>query len=284
LIWTLPGDSHTVPVPLAPQDSRLADGGGYPITVYVPTAAAQAVAPRQYLTRESDFGPERESVWDGFGFTLNTRLRNGLTTQIGGGTGRGKVNTCDTATKFSNINAVTGAISGPDPRGCRNVEPWQTALRGLASYTIPKVDVLVSAIVRSQPEMQISTAAPVLTGAPSAQWQVPNSVIAAALGHLPPGATPTGNTIIQLADNEHRVFSHERRTQIDMRFAKVVRYGRARADVGVDLNNLLNTNYATGFATNYIYSTDNTPRPSGWGTPTSIYNPRFVRLNFTVNF
>jgi hypothetical protein len=69
-----------------------------------------------------------------------------------------------------------------------------------------------------------------------------------------------------------------------MRVAKVVRYGRARADVGVDLNNLLNTNYATGFATTYIYNTDNTLRPSGWGTPTSIYTPRFVRLNFTVNY
>ena len=33
-----------------------------------------------------------------------------------------------------------------------------------------------------------------------------------------------------------------------------------------------------------IFNTDNTPRPSGWGTPTAIANPRFVRFNFTVNF
>jgi hypothetical protein len=267
----------------APQDPRLAGGGGYPITVYVPTAAANAVAPRLFMTRESDFGPERESVWDGFGFNLNARLRNGLTTQIGGGVGRGLVDTCETATKSNNVNTANGAIAGPDPRGCRNDEPWQTAWRGLASYTVPKIDVLVSAVLRSQPEVQLSNVT-TLSGNSSAQWQVPNSVIAAALGHLPPGATATGNTTIQLADNEHRIFSHERRTQIDMRFAKVVRYGRTRADVGIDLNNLLNTNYATGFAATYIYSTDNTPRPSGWGTPTSIYNPRFARLNFTVNF
>jgi hypothetical protein len=48
----------------APQDPRLADGGGYPITVYVPTLAANNVSPRLYMTRESDFGPERKSVWD----------------------------------------------------------------------------------------------------------------------------------------------------------------------------------------------------------------------------
>ena len=268
----------------APLDSRLADGGGYPVTVYVPTAAANAVAPRLYLTRESDFGPERDSVWDGVGFTLNARMRNSLTTQIGAGIGRGLVDTCATATKFNNVQTgLVQVTNGPDPRGCRNVEPWQTTVRGLASYTVPKIDVLISGIVRSQPEVQLSNAN-VLTGAQSAQWQVPNSVIAAALGHLPPGATPTGNTTIQLADNQHRVYSNQRRTQIDMRFAKVVRFGRTRTDIGVDLNNLLNTNYATGFNTTYIYNTDNAPRPSGWGTPTSIYNPRFVRLNFTVSY
>jgi hypothetical protein len=267
----------------APQDPRLAGGGGYPVTVVVPTAAANAVAPQQYLTRETDFGPERVSVYDGFGFTVNTRLRTGLTTQIGGGTGRGLVDTCATVTKFSNVTAATGVILGPDPRGCRNVEPWQWAWRGLVSYTIPKVDVLISGILRSQPEVQLSGIS-VLSGNTSAQWQVPNSVIAAALGHLPPGATATGNTVIPLADNDHRVFSGERRTQIDVRFAKIVRFGRARLDAGIDLNNVLNTNYATGFNTTYIYNTDNTPRPAGWGTPASIYNPRFARLNFTLGF
>jgi hypothetical protein len=266
----------------APRHPRLAGGGGYPITVYVPTAAANAVAPRPYMTRESDYGPERDSRWDGVDFTLSARLRGGLTTQVGTSTGRALVDTCETVTKFNNVTGA-GAILGPDPRGCRNVEPWQTTLRGLASYTLPKVDVLVSAILRSQPRMQLS-GMNVLTGAQSAQWQVPNSVIAGALGHLPPGATPTSNTIIQLADNEHRIYSNERRTQIDMRFAKVLRFGRTRTDVGVDLNNLLNTNYATGFNTTYVYNTDNTPLPKGWGTPTSIYSPRFVRLNFTVSF
>jgi Carboxypeptidase regulatory-like domain len=267
----------------APLDSRLSGGGGYPVTVYVPTAAANAVAPHLFMTRETDFGPERKSVWDGLGFSVTARLRNGLTTQIGAGTGRGLVDTCAIATKFNNVNAATGAISGPDPRGCHNAEPWQTTMRGLATYTMPKLDVLVSLVVRSQPEVQLSGAA-ALTGNTSAQWQLPNSVIAAALGHLPPGATATGTTTIPLADNDHRVFSGERRTQIDMRFAKILRFGRTRSDVGVDLNNLLNTNYATGFNTTYIYTTDNVARAGGWGTPASIYGPRFVRINYTLNF
>ena len=50
-----------------------------------------------------------------------------------------------------------------------------------------------------------------------------------------------------------------------MRFAKVLRFGRTRTDIGVDVNNLFNTNYATGFNQTYIYNTDNTPRPSRLG-------------------
>jgi len=263
----------------APQDPRLADGGGYPVVVFVPTPAANAVQPQTILRPESYYGDERQSTWDGVEFTVNSRMSNGLAIQFGGGTGRGLVDTCDTITKYNNVNANTGAEAGPNPRGCHNVEPWQLSLGGSASYTIPKIDVLVSTVLRSRP--------PALLGATAdtaATWQVPNSVIAAALGHLPPGATPTGTTSIPLGDNEHRIYADNRRTQIDMRIAKIVRFGRTRTDIGLDLNNLTNTNFALGYNNTYIYGTDNTPRPSGWGTPTSITNPRFVRLNFTVNF
>jgi hypothetical protein len=258
----------------APTDSRLAGGGGYPVTVFVPLTNA---APSPILMRESDIGEARSSVWDGFELSLNSRLRNGLVAQVGTSTGRGKVNDCEVSTLYNNI--VMGALTGPNPRGCDNVEPWQTTLRGLVSYTVPKIDVLISTVLRSQPAQLIGG-----TPATSANWQVPNSVIAAALGHLPPGATPTGTTTIALIDNEHRVYADERRTQVDMRFAKIVRFGRTRTDIGVDVNNVFNTSYATGFNTTYVYNTDNVPRASGWGTPSSLAFPRFVRLNFTVNF
>jgi hypothetical protein len=256
----------------APSDSRLADGGGYPVTVFVPTPAANAVLPQQFLTRESSIGEERTSVWDGFELALNSRLRNGLIAQVGMGTGRGKVNDCAVTVLYNNVG-IGGVITGPNPRGCNNVEPWQATLRGLVSYTIPKVDVLVSTVLRSLPPSLIT-----------ATWQVPNSVIAGALGHLPPGAPATGTTNLQLTDNEHRVYADERRTQIDMRFAKIVRFGRTRTDFGVDVYNLFNSSYASGFNTTYIYNTDNAPRPAGWATPTGLVNPRFVRLNLTFNF
>ena len=69
-----------------------------------------------------------------------------------------------------------------------------------------------------------------------------------------------------------------------MRFAKIVRLGSTRADIGVDLANLLNTNYATGWENTYQFTLGNTGNGGTWNNPTAIYAPRFVRLNFTVNF
>jgi hypothetical protein len=46
----------------------------------------------------------------------------------------------------------------------------------------------------------------------------------------------------------------------------------------VDLWNLLNTNYVTGYDDTFTVGSDT------FYTPETIYAPRFVRLNFTVNF
>ena len=75
-----------------------------------------------------------------------------------------------------------------------------------------------------------------------------------------------------------------RRTQIDMRFAKIFRFGKRRVDVGVDLGNLLNTNYTTTYENTYQYSVGNTATGGTWNNPTAIYTPRFVRWNLTVDF
>jgi hypothetical protein len=239
------------------------------------------------LTSESDFGPERTSYWHGVDITLNARLREGFTTSIGTSTGRAVLDDCAVATQYNQVNTVTNVSAGPDPRGCRSVDPFQTTVRGLATYIIPKIDVLVSAAIRSQPPVQLGAppnGATIAAGGNSAQWIVPNSLIAAALGHLPVGATPTGTTTVQLADNVNRIYADTRRTQIDMRFAKVLRFAHTRSDIGLDLNNLLNTNYATGYNTTYTYSVGNTAQGGTWANPTSLYTPRFMRINYTINF
>ena len=249
---------------VAPIDSRLPGGGGYPITTYTQTAAAAARAPQNYVTWETDFGKARTNYWHGVDLTVRARLATGVTLQGGTSTGRSITDTCATV-----VN-----IDSPDPRGCHSEEPFQTTLRGLASYTLPKVGVLVSGTVRSQPPVQIAGS--------GATYLVPNTVVRNLLNRLPSGALLTGNTTVQLVDNgDNRMYVDNRRTQIDMRFAKILRFGRTRTDIGVDLYNLLNTNDALGYESNYSYTQ---PNGGTWLNPNSILPPRFARLNFTINY
>jgi hypothetical protein len=247
----------------APTDARLAGGGGYPIMVFLPNTTA---ATQNFLTRESSVGAggkERDAHYDGVNVNVNARMGNGLFVSLGTQTGRRVDDRCGVVVNFNN------GTTGPNPRDCRSFDPWETTIRGLGSYTIPKVDVVVSATLRSQSALQLT-----------ANWQVPNATIRTLLGGtLPPGLNAAGNSTINLIDSEHRIYADNRRTQVDMRFAKVFRFGRTRTDVGVDLWNLFNTNYATGYQGTFTTAADST-----WGRPNAIYPPRFVRLNFTVNF
>jgi hypothetical protein len=264
---------------LAPSDPRLPGGGGYPITVGMVTQAAAGRGALNYVTFESDFGPERTSYWHGLDYSLNARLRQGVTFQVGAQTGRSVLDICGAAAALdqnSTAQLPVGLANNgvtKDLRNCRDVDPFQTSLRGLASYTVPKIDVLVSATMRSQPELERT-----------ATWQVPNTVIQGIIGRLPPGGNANGNTNIEILDADHRLFAGNRRTQIDMRFAKIVRFGQRRANVGVDLGNLLNSNYTTTYEDVYQYSSGNTALGGTWNNPTAIVTARFVRWNLTVDF
>jgi hypothetical protein len=65
-----------------------------------------------------------------------------------------------------------------------------------------------------------------------------------------------------------------------MRFAKIVRFGAKRLDVGVDLYNLLNSNTITTYDQTYLYSNNG----AGWLAPTAIMAPRLARFNATLTF
>jgi hypothetical protein len=66
-----------------------------------------------------------------------------------------------------------------------------------------------------------------------------------------------------------------------MRFAKIVRFRNLRANAGVDLFNLLNSNQATAYQSQYDYVQ---PNGGSWYDPTSILGPRFARVSLTFNF
>jgi hypothetical protein len=261
----------------APQHPDLPGGGGYPIDVYTLTAEAAGRPARNYITFESDFGDERSQYWHGVTTNATARLRNGVTLTAGTTTGHGVRNTCSASTNIDN----------PDPRGCDVSEPWLTSIRGSAAYTVPRVDVLVSAQFRS---LNAANALPGLVGSTSAtngatlnaNTAVPNAIVQQLLGRLPPAGLINGTTSVNLLTTG-QMYPDERVTQVDMRFAKVLRFGSRRADIGVDLYNLFNTSDATGFDQSFTWNVTQAT-PQRWLQPTTIVNPRFVRFNVTVSF
>jgi hypothetical protein len=273
-----PGDYEQFTI-MAPQDPRLPGGGGYPITLGMVTPAAAARGALNLVTFETDFGPERTNYWHGLDYSFSARLRQGLTFQAGAQTGRSVLDICGAAAVMDQNSTAQLPVGlgnngvTKDLRNCRDADPFQTSFRGLTSYTVPKIDVLVSATLRTQPELERT-----------ATWQVPNTVIQSIIGRLPPGGNANGNTNIEILDADHRLFAGNRRTQIDMRFAKVLRFGARRANIGVDLGNLLNTNYTTTYEDIYQFSAGNTGRGGTWNNPTAVVTPRFVRWNLTVDY
>ena len=255
---------------IAPQHPDLPGGGGYPVTTYSRLAVIGA---QTYRTFETDFGPARTQYWHGVNVSLNARLRNGLTFQGGTSTGRGVRDTCETVVK----------IDSPDPRGCHVTEPFMTSLRGLAAYTVPKVDVLVSAQFRSLNPNNIGGVggASATNGASlNANVILPNATVQQLLGgRLPAGALANGTTTVNLLAPGD-LYPDKRLTQVDMRFAKIMRFGGRRADLGVDLYNLFNTADTIGFDSNFALSNNG----ATWLQPTSIVPPRFARFNVTFTF
>jgi hypothetical protein len=70
----------------------------------------------------------------------------------------------------------------------------------------------------------------------------------------------------------------DRVNSIDMRFGKILRFGRTRANVAIDLYNMFNSNVGTAF--NQGFGTDG----ALWLRPTAVLNPRFARFNVTFDF
>jgi hypothetical protein len=266
-----------------PQNPNL-PGGGNTLTFYDLSPAAFARGSKTYQTFETDYAPARTQYWHGVNASLNARLRDGLTFQAGTSTGRGVQDTCALDAALPQLLAVPlgPTVANQQLQSCHIAEPWMTVVRGLAAYTIPKIDVLVSTSVRSQPNTNIGMGSTSATSGPAraANYNVPNTVVEQTLGRLPSsaGGVATGNTTVNLL-LPATVYG-PRITQVDMRFAKVLRFAGRRADIGVDLYNLFNTSTPVGFVETYDYATNG----ATYLNPNAIVPPRFVRINLRFEF
>jgi hypothetical protein len=260
----------------APSDSRLPGGGGYPVAFLVRNNNSVLGVTDPYYTTTKDFGDETH-YWQGVDVSVNARLGNGLLVQGGTSTGRGVNDTCDVLIgRYGRPMAPGGSGVVNGQPACSAAEPFLTTVRGLASYTVPKIDVLVSTIVRSQANVQPGGDVATNGSSRSANYLMTPAQFLAATGRpLRPGVT--SETVNLLLPGQ---IYGERVNNIDMRLAKIVRVKGTRANIGVDLYNLTNANTPTAVEATY----DPASGGERWFRPTAVLQPRFMRLNVQFDF
>jgi len=213
----------------------------------------------------TDAGGDYSQMYNGILFNVSARLRNSLTFQ-------GGLNTGTTTTDYCAVRSVSPeytvlAAQNPTNPWCDTSTGWVTRYTGLGTYTIPKVDVLFSGTFRSD------------KGSPLAANMVFTSN-QTTLGR--PFANNAPNVTVNLV--EPGTLYGDRVNEIDLRVAKILRFGRTRTNVGFDIYNILNANPILTYnqAFNPVVSTANPS--SNWLAPQSTLQPRFFKFSAQIDF
>jgi hypothetical protein len=252
-------DDYTSYSLVAPSDPRLPGGGGYTITgLQNITQAGFNAGASNTVTFADNFGGLSQ-VYNGVLLNVSARAASGLNFQGGINTGKTVQDACDMRAQLPETSVFGASVNAPY---CKNDPGFVTKVTGLGSYTVPKVDVLLGLTFRSD------------QGAPlRATWNAPTSAVTAALGRT---AVGVGNTIpIDLIAPGEKW--GDRVNEIDLRFAKILRFGGTRTHIGLDIFNLLNQDA--------ILTYNQTFTPGGaWLAPQSVLTPRFYKLSAQIDF
>jgi hypothetical protein len=242
----------------APLDPRLPGGGGYAISgLQNITQTGFNAGTSNNVTFADNFG-DLTQVYDGFLFNVSART-GGLNLQGGVNTGKTVQDSCDLRSALPEVNVFGASVNAPY---CKNDPGFVTKITGLGSYTVPKVDVLLGVTFRSDQGAALA-----------ANMNVPLASITAALGR-PAVAAGTTIPINLIAPGEKW---GDRVNEVDLRVAKIFRFGATRTHIGIDIFNILNQDA--------ILTYNQTFAPGGsWLAPTSVLTPRFVKLSAQIDF
>ncbi len=237
---------------LVPSDPRLPGGGGGTLPgIYNITAEAFTRLTNNFVTLASTYGDQSQKT-NSVSLNVTARPRFGLMMQGG--------------FNFANINTDSCEIRGVLPES-NTTNPWcattvnTVRATALASYTIPKIDVQIASTFRSDQGGQLAA----------------NYVVSSAnttLGRPFAG----GSTTLTVNLVEPGTLFGDRVNQFDLRFGKLLRFGRARANLAVDLYNVLNSNPVL------TYNEQFSPTTTTWLRPNSVLQARFAKLSAQFNF
>jgi hypothetical protein len=245
----------------APLDPRLPGGGGYTIHNLYDVSPAKFGQINNLSTEAKRYG-DAYQYFNGVDVTLNVRTASGLTFQGGTSTGQNVADHCEIRENLpeysSGIGAgLVGSSVSPTSPYCHVAYGVLTQLRGLATYTVPKIDLQLSGVFQSKPGALLS-----------ANYAVPSALIAQQLGR--PVSSNAPNVTVNIL--EPGAMYGDRLNQLDFRVGKILRLGSTRAVVGVDLYNVLNNSA--------ILTYNNTFVPGGtWLQPVTVLTARMARIS-----
>jgi hypothetical protein len=231
----------------APPDARLPGGGGERICGLYDVSREKFGLTDNLVSKAENFG-EQTDVYNGVDVNFNLRGPAGF--MLSGGTSSGR-----TTTSACYVVDSPGAL-----RFCEVTPPVQTQFKMSGAYTLP-YEVQFSATYQNLPGIPI-TASYVATNAeirPSLRRDLSSGA----------GGTATIDLIAPETIYEDRI------TQMDVRLAKVLRFGGASVRVMFDVYNLFNANSILAIQTRYGQS---------WLQPTQILDARLFKLGAQFDF
>jgi hypothetical protein len=258
----------------------------------VKPAKAQQI--RNRLTFTDEVGGA-SNKFNGVDVTLNARLRD-VTLQGGTSTGNVVEDSCGVVTENPEyyifgpwggtgafLDTFLGGLGQWPQQFCHRESGWKTNLKGLASYTVPKIDVLVSGTFKSvaYPGNEFPSVQSQSVGGQVLAFNIPGFLNTTSLNR----PFSSGNVIQFLNIVEPGKLYGDRLSSIDLRFGKIVRYGNARTMINFDVYNLFNANTTEVYQRSYSAPTSPgaTPR-STYFDPLSIMAARFFKISAQLDF
>jgi hypothetical protein len=256
----------------APSDPRLPGGGGNVISGLYDVNPAKFGITDNITTFTKNFGKQVQ-MFNGFALTLNARLPQGIILQGGVDSGTITQDVCDIRSKVPEYSVAdpysapvvaagtstsTLMLAGPLAWHCHTERPT-TQVKLLGSYTVPKIELQISSTLQSIPGPEAN-----------AFFTATNAAIMPSLGR--PLSGGAANVSVNLV--EPGTMYGERLNQLDVRFARPVRFGRTKTTFQLDLYNALNVDAVTGVNTNY----------ATWLRPQAVILGRFAKLGLQLDF
>jgi hypothetical protein len=176
---------------------------------------------------------------------------------------------CEVRAQVPELTTGAGTSPAVNPGNpyCHSDPGLITRATALGSYLIPKIDVSIAGTFRSDQG-----------GVLAATWNAPVALVSQALGR-PAAVVGTTVPINLVAPGD--VWG-DRVNAFDLRFGKILRFGRTRYNVGVDLINAINSDATLTY--NQSFNPTATVPAQRWLAPTSILTPRFVKISAQIDF